>query len=89
MHVKDPAQIRRWRKQRRFSQRDLALLVRRSQQSISLIESGKMRNIGEDFAIAIAARLDVPWDELFEQREVVPMPEVTHDSRVESQRATA
>ncbi|MBE7195023.1 MAG: helix-turn-helix transcriptional regulator [Gordonia polyisoprenivorans] len=71
MQVRDPAKIRRWRKQRHYSQLDLAMLTKRSQQSISLIERGEMRSITEDFALAIAARLDVPWEELFEAHEIV------------------
>ncbi|MDF3308766.1 helix-turn-helix transcriptional regulator [Rhodococcus sp. T2V] len=70
MKVKDPAKIRRWRKQRHYSQDQLAYLVHRSQQSISLIERGEMRSISEEFAIAIAARLDVPWEDLFEAHEI-------------------
>ncbi|TKR27163.1 helix-turn-helix transcriptional regulator [Cellulomonas hominis] len=74
MRVKDPAQIRRWRRQRHFSQRDLAYLVRRSQTAIYALEAGKLRTVSEDFAIAIAARLDVPWEELFEARQVSAVP---------------
>jgi transcriptional regulator with XRE-family HTH domain len=70
MHVKDPAKIRRWRKQRHYSQRQLAFLVNRSQQALSLVEQGKMRSITEDFAMAIAARLDVPWEDLFDAHEI-------------------
>lgn len=77
MHVKDPAAIKRWRVQRHFSQRDLAFLTRRSQAAIWQIEKGKLPNIEEDFALAIAARLQIPWDELFEEREEKPMPELT------------
>lgn len=77
MKVKDPAKIRRWRKQRHFSQRDLAYLVRKSQTAIYAIEAGKMRTLSEDFAMALAARLDVPWEELFEAHEVNVMPVVT------------
>lgn len=75
MQVKDPGQIRRWRKQRKFSQRELAFLVRRSQTTIWQIEDGRLRNITEDLAIAIAARLDVPWEDLFvaHESEVVPV----------------
>lgn len=83
MQVKDPAQVRRWRKQRHYSQRDLAFLVRRSQQSISLIESGKLRNISEDFAIAIAARLDVPWEDLFIPHEANSATFVTNGVHTE------
>lgn len=77
MQVKDPGQIRRWRKQRRFSQRELAFLVRRTQSTIYLIETGKLRNVTEDLAIAIAARLDVPWEDLFVAHESVVVPDVT------------
>lgn len=74
MRVKNPAQIRRWRKQRHFSQRDLAYLVRRSQSTIYLLETGGMTTCSEDLALAIAARLDVPWEDLFEAREAVSEP---------------
>lgn len=77
MKVKDPAQIRRWRKQRHYSQRELAFLVRKSQTAIYAIEKGTLRNISEDLAIALAARLDVPWDDLFEVHESEPVAAVT------------
>ena len=76
MRVKDPAQIRRWRKQRHFSQRDLAYLVRRSQAAIWQIENGELLNVSEDFALALAARLDVPWEDLFEAHESAALPAV-------------
>ncbi|MCR6706578.1 MAG: helix-turn-helix domain-containing protein [Cellulomonas sp.] len=81
MRIKDPAMIRRWRKQRHFTQRDLAYLVRRSQATIWQIESGALKTISEDLAIAIAARLDVPWEDLFEAHERVVMPDVPTDTR--------
>lgn len=77
MQVKDPGQIRRWRKQRRYSQRELAFLVRRTQSTIYLIETGKLRNVTEDLAIAIAARLDVPWEDLFIAHESAVVSDVT------------
>lgn len=74
MQVKDPGQIRRWRKQKKFSQRELAFLVRRTQATIWQIEDGRLKNISEDLAVSIAARLDVPWEDLFiaHEHEVVP-----------------
>lgn len=87
MKVKDPAQIRRWRKQRHFSQRDLAYLVRRSQTAIYALEKGTLRTVSEDFAIAIAARLDVPWEDLFEARELDPVPAVTTGVHASNQAA--
>ncbi|MFC9767664.1 helix-turn-helix transcriptional regulator [Rhodococcus jostii] len=71
MQIKDPGQIRRWRKQRKYSQRELGMLVRRSQTAIYKIETGQLRNISEAFAMAIANRLDVPWEELFVAHESV------------------
>ncbi|MCQ4150249.1 helix-turn-helix domain-containing protein [Rhodococcus qingshengii] len=70
MRVKDPGQIRRWRKQCRYSQRELAFLCRKSQNAISLVEKGELKNITEDFAVALAGRLGVPWEDLFEAHEV-------------------
>lgn len=76
MRVKNPAQLRRWRKQRQYSQRDLAYLVRRSQSTIYLLETGGMATCTEDLALAISARLDVPWEDLFEAHESAPVPDV-------------
>lgn len=85
MRVKDPAQIRRWRKQRHYSQRELAFLVRKSQTAIYALEKGTLRNVSEDFAVALAARLDVPWDELFDAREIDVVPAVTSGVHATSQ----
>lgn len=79
MRVKSPEQIRRKRKRQHLSQAELAFLVRRSQQAISLIESGKMRNISEDFALALAARLDTDWEDLFDAHEIEVGSTVTSD----------
>lgn len=87
MRVKDGGQIRRWRKQKRFSQRELAYLVRRTQSTIYLIETNQLKTITEDLAIAIAARLEVPWEDLFDAHEASAMPEVPHDSCAESRPA--
>lgn len=71
MRVKDPDKIRRKRKLKHLSQAELAYLTKHSQQAISLIERGEMRNISEDFALLIAARLDVEdWEDLFEAHEI-------------------
>lgn len=89
MKVKDPAAIRRWRKQRNFSQEDLAFLVRRNQSTISLIERGGMSSLSEDLALAIAARLEVPWDELFEAHEEKPLPIVASSKLTNCKRKVA
>lgn len=69
MQIKDPATIKRWRKHRRLTQRELAFLCRCSQNTISLIEKGEMPTMSEDLALEIAYRLDVPWEDLFLRRE--------------------
>ncbi|MFD7044562.1 helix-turn-helix transcriptional regulator [Rhodococcus jostii] len=89
MRVKDGGQIRRWRKQKHFSQRELAYLVRRTQSTIYLIETGKLTSITEDLGVAIAARLDVPWEDLFDAHEVEFMPAVAHAARSKSQPISA
>ena len=66
LRVKDRAAIRRWRVQRGYSQQDLALLCRKSQQAISNIESGVTDSVSEPFAMDIARRLRVDWHNLFE-----------------------
>lgn len=80
MKVKDPAMIRRWRKQEHLSQAQLGYLVRRSQTTIYLLETGGMRTLSEDLALAIAARLRVPWEDLFEAQEHEVVPAVTNDA---------
>jgi len=74
MRVKDPAALRRKRVNRKYSQRDLAMLVRRSQTTIHLLETGGMKTLSEDLALHIAARLDVDWEDFFllEEDEVMP-----------------
>jgi transcriptional regulator with XRE-family HTH domain len=79
MRVKSPEQIRRKRKRKHLSQAELAFLVKRSQQSISLIERGEMRNISEDFALLLAARLDADWEDMFDAHEIEVGTAVTSD----------
>lgn len=81
MEVRDPGQIRRWRKQKRYSQRELAMLVRRSHTTIHKIETGQLKTVTEGLAMSIAARLDVPWEELFVAHEEIVAPIVSSVSR--------
>ncbi|MFR9767105.1 helix-turn-helix transcriptional regulator [Nocardia sp. SC052] len=83
MRIKDPAALRRWRKQKRYTQRELGMLVRRSHTTIYALETGRMKTVTEDLAISIAARLDVPWEELFTAHEDLALPEVSTDARSE------
>lgn len=76
MKVKNPESLRRWRKQRRFSQEQLAGLARCSQNTISLLELGRMRTLTAPLAVDIATWLEVPWNELFEAEEFEVVPGV-------------
>lgn len=89
MRVKNPSGLKRKRINRHYSQRDLAMLVRRSQTTIYLIETGQMKTLTEDLALHIAARLDVDWEDYFELEENEVMPNVKSDSRITSQKAVA
>lgn len=84
MEVKDPGTLRRCRKSKGYTQRELAYLVRRSHTTIYALEAGKLKNITEDLACAIAARLDRDWEDLFVAHEVVAMPDVAIGSAVEN-----
>lgn len=78
MKVTNGSVIRRWRLRRGLTQRELAFLVKRSQNTISLIEKGDLSNISEPLALDIARRLDVPWEDLFEAREAIGVRTVTN-----------
>lgn len=83
MRVKDPAMLRRKRLNRKFTQRDLGFLVKRSHAAIGALEAGKMKTCTEDLALLIAARLDVDWEDLFvlEEHEVAPAVSSGGDTR--------
>ncbi len=74
MEIRDPAAMRRARKEKRYSQRDLGHLVRRTQTTIHKIETGRLKNISEDLALALAGRLDRHWEDLFVAHDDIPMP---------------
>ncbi|MCM6774930.1 helix-turn-helix domain-containing protein [Nocardia sp. CDC159] len=77
MQVRDPAVLRRWRKQRRYTQRELGMLVKRSHTTIHALETGKLRTLSEDLAISLASRLEVPWEDLFVERGAFGVSELS------------
>ncbi|UQE73874.1 helix-turn-helix domain-containing protein [Gordonia sp. PP30] len=87
MEVRDPARLRRARKQKRLTQRELAFLVKRSHTTIYKLESGALKTITEDLAISIAARLDQHWEDLFIDHEEVVAPQVSNVRQDERQTA--
>ena len=68
MYSKDPARLRRRRRDKRLSQMQLAALTGVSQQYISLIETGDDRDVSEKVAERICRYLDVELDDLFDER---------------------
>lgn len=69
MKLRDPKKLRSWRLHRNLTQRELAFLCKCSQNTIHLLESGRMTSISEDLAMTICRRLDIPWEDVFEARE--------------------
>ncbi|WP_432679217.1 helix-turn-helix transcriptional regulator [Rhodococcus pyridinivorans] len=82
MKLKDPDQLQRWRKRRDLKQWELAVLSGCTQQTISLLETGKMTTLSEDLANKIAKRLDLPWEELFMACEAPVVSVMTNDMQV-------
>ena len=80
MRVTDPGKLRRRRKSKHFTQRELAFLCNCSQSAIYLIETGKLRNVSENLACLIAARLDVDVEDYFEAHDDSGVSEVVHAS---------
>jgi putative transcriptional regulator len=76
MKVRNAETLKRWRKRRNLTQRELAFLCRCSQNAIFLLESGGMTTLSEDLALSIAKRLDVPWEDLFESHDGARVPKV-------------
>lgn len=84
MYVNDPAKLRRRRKDKGFSQKQLAALVDCTQQYISLLENGTDSDCSERIAERICRWLDIDLEDYFEERSVLRMPAVATDSRVSS-----
>lgn len=85
MRVKDGAQIRHWRNERGFTQKELAVLCKCSQNAISLIEKGDLPTISTDLALTVSRRLGVPVQFLFEERGTVGVRRMAHGSRTTRQ----
>ena len=89
MRVKDPAAIRRARKARDFSQRDLAALCKCTQATISALETGTMKTCSADLAKIICRRVERDLEDLFIDPKAEALPRVTNDPRSMSEKAVA
>lgn len=81
MRRKDPQALKRARKRQNFTQKELALLVGCSQTMIYLLEKPGPRGVdtcSDALATAIAGRLHVDVEDLFEQRSVPSRPPVSN-----------
>lgn len=87
MYVKDPGKLRRRRKAKGFSQKQLASLVDCTQQYISLIEAGVDRDVSEKIGTRIARWLDCDLEDLFDERTVVPTAAVPSTKPVDGDAA--
>lgn len=81
MHVKDPGKLRRRRKDKGYSQADLAKLVVCTQQYISMLENGTDSDCSERIAERICKRLGVDLEDFFEERSLPRIQPVATPSR--------
>lgn len=89
MRVVDPERIILARRQKKFTQRDLALLTGCSQAAISGLETGTMPTCSQALARAIAHRLDVDVDDLFATRDRSRVARVTNAAGTTRRKAAA
>ncbi len=88
MRVKDPKALRRARERRDLTQRDLALLCHRTQNTTHLPETGGMTSLTEGLALTIAKRLGVDWEDLFDATMPSPSASVS-TGRANARRAAS
>jgi transcriptional regulator with XRE-family HTH domain len=81
MRVKDPEKLRRRRKDKGFSQKQLAGLVDCTQQYVSLLESGVDTDCSEKIAERLTRWLDVTLEDYFDPHVVIRTPSVATASR--------
>lgn len=78
------AELRRWRKRKRLTQRELAFLVGCSHAMIGLLERDES-SCGDELAARIAWRLDCDVEEIFVEHRLVRTPAMPTASRVANQ----
>ncbi len=83
MKMKDREQMQRWRKRKGLTQGELAFLVGCTQQTISLLETGRMTTLSEYLALAIAKRLGHDWEDLFVACEAPVVPALKSDVNID------
>lgn len=81
MFVIDPGKLRRRRRDKGLSQKQLAALAGCTQQYISLMEKGTDLDCSEKIAEQICRWLDVDREDYFEERELIRNPRIATPSR--------
>ena len=89
MRIIDHGRMRRARKRRGFTQRELAGLARCTQATISAIETGAMTGCSADLAESLAKWLDLDLEDVFERHEHTRVHRVTNASGRTRQKAAA
>ncbi|UYP17764.1 helix-turn-helix transcriptional regulator [Rhodococcus sp. Z13] len=89
MRVKNPETLKTLRVMKGLTQGDLALMVRCTQQTISLLETGKMTTLSAALAGALAKKLGTPWESLFTLHESIAMPVVESGAYKTNQKVSA
>lgn len=64
-----PRLIKSQRRRKEYTQRNLADLCNRKHTTIYLLEKGELKNVRRDLAERLAKWLDLPLEELFEERD--------------------
>lgn len=67
MRLRNPEVLGKYRRLKGYSQHELARCVRRTQTTIYLLEAGKLRDVSEGLARALARWLECPVEVLFEK----------------------
>lgn len=86
MYVKEPGKLRRRRRDKGFSQAQLARLVGCTQQYVSLLENGTDLDCSERIAEKLCRWLDVSVEDYFEERSLDRTSGVATDSRASGEK---
>lgn len=80
VYVKNPGQFRFLRKARHMEQWQLAGACGVKQQTVSQIETGRLKSISDDLAFMFARILDAQWQELFSRESMPGVTSAAHST---------
>lgn len=79
MRVRDQDKLRRTRKERDLTQRQLGALCNVTGTTIYLIETGQLPSVTEDLAILLVKRLGLPLEDVFDTGKAAAAPVIAND----------